>query len=377
MTTTSKETPGNVLATEAINEYLQYCSQFNDSPCNMVPYEIVERATRDTKTGHGWTEDLYNKTLMTRWNDQIPEDIMLSTTVTHLVTADEVVCINKGVLHTNAKQTTPPIDVLREINDFHATNQSLTAEKVKGLLCNFQGTTTNTTSNTTNNSVENHTCTASTTSSSGSTTSNIFDSTSYCSAKIQCVSSNGPGSIDTSNLISGELSNWLIENAPVIDSPEELCFYGFKKIKNDESFFVDSPIGYWPVIPVYVGTEYSNRIRGGLYIEHHNPIHMWSPTSVSAATSGFILTMIPISPVSLGWDGGWRGTNPLPPAFGDYKVAKIHIQFGETLISHPFAFHCDGTLGGGVYLTSFSFGRGPEGDKSVDSAASGFQPIVL
>ena len=154
------------------------------------------------------------------------------------------------------------------------------------------------------------------------------------------MSSNGPGSIDTSNLISGELSNWLIENAPVIDSPEELCFYGFKKIKNDESFFVDSPIGYWPVIPVYVGTEYSNRIRGGLYIEHHNPIHMWSPTSVSAATSGFILTMIPISPVSLGWDGGWRGTNPLPPAFGDYKVAKIHIQFGETLISHNSAPFC-------------------------------------
>ena len=115
-------------------------------------------------------------------------------------------------------------------------------------------------------------------------------------------------------------------------------------------------------------------------LRQHNPIHLWAPTSAKAATGGgYIFTAIPTG-AELKWEKGYKGSKGdadslKAPKEGKYKLAKIKVAFGESLISHPFAYHCDATLSHGVWLTSFSFGPGPEGMKDPGAAASGFQPL--
>ena len=352
--------PGNLLATAAINQYLHQCSLYDDSPTG-ISYAAVESQTRDA-SGQGWTQDMFRGLLLSRWNAQLPQDVMYSTTVTHLVVRDEPIQITNGFVHTNTTNhhhPTPAINVLQTIDDFHTNNKKATtqhpttAQNVRGLLCDMHHRDFRTLNNDDN--------------------VNIFDVRNYVLTKIKGASN----STQEPPTQTQDLYNWINDQVPSISTTEELAFYGFSKVTNNQSFVINSPIGYYPLIPTFIGRQYHRNIRGGLYIEHHNPIHLWSPTTWEAANSGgFILTAIPVQE-SWTQGKGWVGSNPLTaPQSGTYKFAKIKIEFGETLVSHPFAYHCDGTLSGGVYLTSFSFGRGPNGASSADAAASGFQPIV-
>jgi hypothetical protein len=392
------EEAGNILATRTIDTYLQQCSTIDDSPI-IAPYSFVEERTRDS-TGHGWTKEMYDNLLLKRWDKKDAGNIMYSTTVTHLVMKGEPIQITNGILHTNVTDDDSiPIEVLESIRKWHTNNslkplnKRITTTNVKGLLVDLDrenvfvspvsaggggcggtngGGESSCGKSSSSSKINNH---------------NIFDVSKYVSAQIKGDSNDTqlpPRSMDSSKLFQ-----WINLNVPTLSSDNDILFYGFQKIKSNHTFIVNSPVGYYPIIPVFIGNTYQQHIRGGLYIEHHNPIHIWSPTTTTVQNTkysrdrtsddGFILTAVPVTPIKEAlWSNGWRGTDPLvPPSSGKYKLAKIKINVDETLVSHPFAYHCDGTLSGNrIYLTSFGFAPGPNGANSNDAAASGFQPIV-
>ena len=166
---------------------------------------------------------------------------------------------------------------------------------------------------------------------------NIFSTEKYLRAVMHTM---GDYSLPTPEIEGTvNLTQWIEENVPTLHSNAELNFYGFKKVDSPQPFILDSPMGYWPVIPVYVGDKYIDNVRGDIYLERHAPIHLWTPTYTNCG--GFVLVMINVDD-SPRWYRGWRvaSNNPMRtnvPSSGKYKLTKIRIDFGETLIAHPFS----------------------------------------
>lgn len=350
---------GDEIAIHAIRRYLARCTKFENAPHMAVPYETIEEGTRD-HTGKGWTAEMYENTMVRRWNDVVAQDTMYATTVTHLVKGREIVRVNQGVLQVDTgSNVDQAVDVLKSINDWHTENMDaetpITPENAPGLMIHLDAKMAG----------------------GENAEGNIFSTDKYLRAVMRAAGDYSLPAPDTEGTAS--LARWIGENVPTLHSDAELHFYGFKKVDSPQPFVLDSPMGYWPVIPVYVGDKYSDNVRGGIYLERHAPIHLWTPTH--ANTGGFVLVMINVDD-SPRWYRGWRVTSDNPmrtnaPSSGKYKLAKINIAFGETLLAHPFSWHADATLSGGVFLTSFGFGPGPNGESSDETAATGFQPIVV
>jgi len=348
---------GEKIAIKAIEDYLSECAK-QAAPHAALPYDAVEAATRD-ETGTGWTEELYGNTLLHRWSEDDEQDTMLSTTVNHLVVGRSAVRIDHGIVKPVDNDDDAAVDVVKEINNFHKNFDNYNAPGTVVVMEKNKYSEV----------------------SSDTSGSNIFDASAYRTAILQTEGTGSPAlpaadkGSETANI-----ENWIRENVPAISSKEDLAYYGYYKVTSDQKFIMESPVGFWPTIPTYVGDEYSKHVRGGLYLERHAPIHTWSPTTEHAAEKGYLLTMVPVDGAT--WDNGWKfdidnDFRSNAPPYGKYKLARIPIGYGETVLANPYTWHADATLGGGLHLMSFSFGPGPNGDKSDLAAASGFQPIFL
>jgi hypothetical protein len=142
----------------------------------------------------------------------------------------------------------------------------------------------------------------------------------------------------------------------ISDDEEMLHYYGFELVDDTTEITINSPIDIVPMIPVYYGKHYHRYIRGGFFMEQHGPIHIWRPFfNTSGGVGGYVVA---------GKQVGARGT--------DFLLAKISIPLGKTLVMAPDAWHNDGTLAGGVYITSFSFGKGGPREAKAATAAVGF-----
>lgn len=151
-------------------------------------------------------------------------------------------------------------------------------------------------------------------------------------------------------------------NVPLItNDPELLAYYGFYIFSSEAYFTVRSPIGFLPILPLFVGSDYGNDRPGRLFLESHGPngsVHLWAP--IEHSCSGYIIAAkkLPSSK-----DGCYR-----------FKLAKFSIPFGSTLICSAEAWHCDSFLGGGTYLCSYSLSIGLSGNYEHELVT--LQPLV-
>jgi hypothetical protein len=155
-----------------------------------------------------------------------------------------------------------------------------------------------------------------------------------------------------------------INNHTVDISNDEdmLSYYGFELVGNRDKITTKSAIGIVPIIPVYYGEHYHRYIRGGLFIEKHDPIHLWKPTfNTSMGRGGYVLAGKQVRTVG---QGNKPGT--------DFLLARISIPPEKVLIAAPDAWHCDGTLSGGVYIASYGFGKGGPEDAKENVREVGF-----
>lgn len=137
---------------------------------------------------------------------------------------------------------------------------------------------------------------------------------------------------------------------------DELAFYGFALVEAGTVFRIRTPIDIVPIIPLYVGTSYARNIRDGFYIECHGgvgPVHFWAPTQ----------------PECLGYITAAKQVDA-----EHFLFARIEIPVGKMLVCHADAWHCDGTLSGGVYTTTFGFQKGQNADR--DHSVTTLQPLL-
>jgi hypothetical protein len=174
-------------------------------------------------------------------------DAFNSQRVTGLVTATEAVKIDKGVVHKQSS-TKGALDVLKQIDDWHVAKKGKYGTP-KGLECTI-------------------THAVHPPKSGSDAGGNIFAGTTFPHANFRCEGKDDQPSWANEGEGAGsqKMNEWLSKNIPELTTKDELALYGYAKVKN-ETFVLKSPIGFWPIIPVFVGEKYHKNVRGGMYIE--------------------------------------------------------------------------------------------------------------
>lgn len=149
--------------------------------------------------------------------------------------------------------------------------------------------------------------------------------------------------------------------------------YGFHMIGADQPFEINSrdthtsPV--FPIMPVAIGSEYKNHIKGGFYLERHSPLHVWVPMNEDKGDCGHVIAGMSDKTTS-GTSGGVVNIQ--------FKLVKIKIRPGYALfcMSNNFSettcnWHSD-ALTSGTLLVSFGYNNKKKKDYTD---LEGIQPI--
>ena len=203
---------------------------------------------------------------------------------------------------------------------------------------------------------------------------------------IQKINRDLNGNITQSNIFGEYLKSYIssnnIENTkntlPIleVESNNIIMDYGFYMLDEKIPFIIDNldyntpPI--IPLMPITISNNYKSEILGGLFLEKHAPIHLWTPLDNKFKSNGHILAGVFEKSINI-----LSGSEKIKIKLIMIKLIPGKILFcANSNISNICKnWHCDGTSEGNL-LASFGYNTIINSDKHSE-ILEGFQPINL